>query len=140
MNLLRKKFTSPLAAESHYFAHKFVVSEAASAGKEVVIESELRGGELSGLTPDQVLLYMLNDYCVLIGHPQLFPADFIQLSISAMTHVRLCGRSNIVYDLVKCLGTMRSDGNDSLLPAKRMPLGLIQHCVNFFSSSSLNKV
>ncbi len=82
------------------------MSEAASAGKEVAIESELRGGELSGLTPDQALLClsnMLNDYRVLIGQPQLFLADFIQLSISAMTHVRLCGRSNIVYDLVKCL-------------------------------------
>ncbi len=142
--MLRKKFTSPLAAESHYFPHKLVASEAASAGKKVVISSELHKGELSGLTPDQALLClsnMLNDYCVLIGHPQLLPAaDFIQLSISAMKHIRSCGRSNIVYDFVKCLGTMRSDGSDSLLPAKRMPLGLIQHCVNFFSCLSLNKV
>ena len=42
--------------------------------------------------------------------------------------------------LVKCLGTMRPDGSDSLLPAKHMPFGLIQHCVNFFSSASQSTV
>ena len=30
---------------------------------------------------------------------------------------------------------MREDLSDSVLPAKRMPMGLIEHCVNFFCST-----
>ena len=57
------------------------------------------------------------------------PDDFLSLAVSAMEHLRSCGeRSNVVY---KVLGTMRDDQSDSLLPARRMPMGLIEHCVNF---------
>lgn len=35
---------------------------------------------------------------------------------------------------------MRSDGLDSLLLAKRMPIGLIEHIVNFFTVDAVNKV
>ena len=38
------------------------------------------------------------------------------------------------------LGTKRKDQTDSLLPSKRMPMGLIEHCVNFFCSSSIHEV
>lgn len=62
------------------------------------------------------------------------------LAVSAMEHLESCGRSNVVYNLAKVLGRMRNDKSDSLLPAKRMPMGLIEHCVNFFSSSSIREV
>jgi len=68
------------------------------------------------------------------------PDGFIQLAISGMNHLKECGRSNVIYSLVKSLGTMRPDQSDSLLPAKRMPMGLIEHCVNFFCATSINKV
>ena len=50
------------------------------------------------------------------------------------------GRSNVVYNMVKAIGTNRSNSDDSLLPLTRMPMGLIEHCVNFFSSSQLQQV
>ena len=55
-------------------------------------------------------------------------------------HLQSCGRSNVVHQLVRALGSLRDDGSDSLLPARRMPMGLIEHCVNFFNSSSMKEV
>ena len=46
----------------------------------------------------------------------------------------------MIYNLVKSLGTMRDDGLDSLLPAKRMPMGLIEYAVAFYAASSIQKV
>lgn len=68
------------------------------------------------------------------------PNDFIQLSIAAMEHLKDCKRSNVVYSLVKAIGTMRPGNADSLMPAKRMPMGLVEYLANFFSSSSLAQV
>ena len=68
------------------------------------------------------------------------PDGFIQLAFNGMSHLKKCGRSNVIYSLVKSLGTMRPDQTDSLLPAKRMLMGLIEHCVNFFSATSINQV
>ena len=121
---------------------KLVASEATPADQGVSVALMLQGQDVLGLTPEQALHVMckvLKVYCTATGQP--IPADdFIKLSLSAMTHLQSCGRSNVVYGLVKCLGTMRSDGSDSLLPAKRMPLGLIEHCVDFFKTPSLHMV
>ena len=68
------------------------------------------------------------------------PDDFLELSVLAMKHLHSCGRSNVLYHLAKALGTMRNGENESLLPARRMPLGLIEHCVNFFCSTSIRQV
>ena len=63
--------------------------------------------------------------------------DFLQLAFCAMQHLKKNGRSN---QLCKCVGTMRSDGSDSLLPVNRMPTGLIEYVVNFYSAQTIAKV
>ena len=63
------------------------------------------------------------------------PGDFLELAVAAMQHLKSCGRANVLYNFAKAIGTMREDKSDSLLPAKRMPMGLIEHCVNFFTST-----
>ena len=68
------------------------------------------------------------------------PSDFLQLCLHAMAHLKQCDRTNVIYLLAKALGTMRSDQSDSLLPAKRMPMGLIEYIVQFFTSSSAKQV
>ena len=35
---------------------------------------------------------------------------------------------------------MRTDGTDSLLPVRRMPMGLMEYAVNFFVSEEMNRV
>lgn len=57
-----------------------------------------------------------------------------------MEHLKSCRRSNVLYGLAKAVGTMRGDESDSLMPARRMPMGLVEHIINFFCSSSLYKV
>lgn len=68
------------------------------------------------------------------------PSDFLQLCLHGMAHLKQCDRTNVIYLLAKALGTMRSDLSDSLLPAKRMPMGLIEYNVQFFTSPSANQV
>ena len=53
---------------------------------------------------------------------------FLELAAAAMQHLKSCGRANVLYNLAKAIGTMRDDLSDSLLPANRMPMGLIEHC------------
>jgi hypothetical protein len=71
--------------------------------------------------------------------PQM-PEDFLELVASAVQHTRRCGRTNVIYNLTKALGTMRGDGSDSLLPARRMPTGLIEYAAAFFATSSIQKI
>ena len=68
------------------------------------------------------------------------PDDFLELSANAMIYLQNCQRSNVIYLMSQALGTMRSDLSDSLLPAKRMPMGLIEHSVNFFTAEHINEV
>ena len=66
--------------------------------------------------------------------------NFLELACKGMEHLRQSKRSNVIYNLVRGLGTMRNDGSDSLLPTKRMPMGLLEHVINFFVASSIQKV
>ena len=63
------------------------------------------------------------------------PDDFIQLAVSGMSHLKRCGRSNVIYSLVKTVGTMRPDHSDSLLPADGPNRALCQlFLFNFYKS------
>ena len=66
--------------------------------------------------------------------------NFIALAVNGMIHLKECKRSNVICSLARSLGTLRPDESDSLLPAKRMPMGLIEYCINFFNSSSVQQV
>ena len=71
--LLRKKFTSPTTAESHYFPLKLVASEATTVGQEVSVAPVLQREYVSGLTPEQavhVLSSILKTYCIATGQNQ----------------------------------------------------------------------
>ena len=50
------------------------------------------------------------------------------------------GQSNVLYNLAKGIGTMRSDLSDSHFPIKRMPLGLVEYIANFFAADHLQQV
>ena len=61
------------------------------------------------------------------------PIDFLKLTAAGMVHLLPCNRGNVIYLLAQAFGSMRADESDSLLPAKRMPMGLIEHTVNFLN-------
>lgn len=141
INTLRKKFKSPLEAETHYYSKKITAEEVTVASGEVAVTPVFRVESIPELTTGrklQLITEMYRSYCLSLDvRPH---DDFIELSVLAMKYLHSCQRSNVVYKLVKCLGTMRSDNSDSLLPARRMPMGLIEHCVDFFCSSSSQEV
>ena len=68
------------------------------------------------------------------------PEDFLPLCIKAASNLSDAGRSNVLYRLAKALGTKRNDGSDTLLPVRRFPMGLIEHCVNFYTATSTAQV
>ena len=59
--------------------------------------------------------------------------------MNGMDHLQACCHSNVIYLLAKSLGTLRPGRSDSLLPAKRMPMGLIEYCVNFSMLHQYNR-
>ena len=68
------------------------------------------------------------------------PTDFLQLTAAGKVHLLQCNRSNVIYLLAQAIGCTRADESDSLLLAKRMPMGLIEHTVNFFIAEHVNEV
>ena len=68
------------------------------------------------------------------------PSDFLRLAAMGMLNLRSAGRYNVIYLLAKAVGTMRVDDSDTLLPVKRMPMGLIEYVISFFTASSVQKV
>lgn len=70
----------------------------------------------------------------------LIPMEFLQLSVEAMVNLKKTGRINVVHKLSQATGTMRNDGNDTLMPMNRLPMGFLEYCVNFVTASSFTKV
>ena len=57
-----------------------------------------------------------------------------------MKNLANSGRSNVVYKLVKGLGTIREDGTDLCFPTKHMPMGLLKNMSDFYSCRTINSV
>lgn len=68
------------------------------------------------------------------------PNNFLTLVLKASQHLSSCNRSNVLYGLAQALGRMRPDGSDSRLPARRMPMGLLEFTINFFNADTLSEV
>lgn len=68
------------------------------------------------------------------------PDDYLLYSCKAMLQLSQNGRSNVLYKLAKGIGTDRADGTDSCFPCKRMPIGLLEYMVDFFSCHSIQEV
>lgn len=68
------------------------------------------------------------------------PADFLHLSVVAMNRLKNSGRTNVLYNLAKGVGTQRPDGSDSCFPVFRMPMGLIEYATNFYVAEEMNNV
>ena len=68
------------------------------------------------------------------------PKDFVAVAARAMLQLKINGRSNILYNLAKAIGTIREDGSDSRFPTKRMPMGLVEYIASFFVTDNLQLV
>ena len=68
------------------------------------------------------------------------PKDFLCLAAIAMVQLSEGGRTNILYNLAKGIGTMRPDTSVSRFPVKRMPMGLVEYTAQFFAADNLQQV
>ena len=63
--------------------------------------------------------------------------DFLCLAAAAMINLHNGGRSNVVYNLAKGIGTQRQDKSETRFPIKQMPMGLIEYVTEFFAVDDL---
>lgn len=87
------------------------------------------------LEPDEllgVISELFSTYCSKVK--LTVPDNFLAYSVQGMQQLNVAGRTNFLYSLAKGLGTMRSDGMDSMFPTKSLAAGLIEYCANFFNS------
>ena len=68
------------------------------------------------------------------------PTRFNTMSLNAMIMLQKKEKPNVLNDFAKCLGVCRPDSVEPLMPVDRMPFGLIQHQMQFFSSKNATKV
>ena len=143
-----KQFRTPQAAdrEQFYFGCKTALddSQASETSEKVHTHTEESGGydssrlikSTKSICSDDLmdavkqqdgskqLEIVSNLFCsYALSQDITVPSDFLKLFLDASLHMRRCNRTNVVYGLAKAVGTLRKDGKDSLLPAKRMPMG-----------------
>ena len=153
-----RQFATPKLAEEHYFgrtntSEEMDVSMSGHVDASTQTESYLPAAsrtldsthsiksavsQLDESTRLEIISEMFSAY----AHSQGISVsnDFLQLFLQATHHLKNCNRINVVYGLAKVIGTMRLDKTDSLMPAKRMPMGLVEYLVQFFSAKTLTKV
>lgn len=141
-----KKFSSPEAAEKHFYEKQNTVEEDVSIPNAPLDITPLTTNkliEMVMLLPEKDQLNTISEifcYFAEAKHGVYIRSDFLQFVVNASEHLLQCGRSNVVYGVAKAIGRRRSDGSDSRFPAKRMPMGLLEHMVNFYNSDSYSKV
>ena len=70
----------------------------------------------------------------------LVPDYFLCHAAAAIVQLHQGGRTNILYNLTKGIGTLRPDKMDSRFPIKQMPMGLVEYVAEFFAVDNLQKV
>lgn len=159
MAKIQKQFDTPAEADQHYFGRGGDVSRKShqcqrrwsrllrlrtSGDGQVTSEGDAQHAvALRSRLPQLEQMAIIADllHKLAVAYYQVnIPHDFLQLALSAAQHLQRCGCSNVVYELARVVGRMRSDGLDSRLPAKRMPMGLVEHMVHFFNANTYQKV
>ena len=97
---------------------------------------------VSELSPDEQMHAISSQFCEIVAskHGVRVPSDFLPKAASAMVQLQSSGRSNVLYTLASGIGTTRSGSEKSRFPTDRMPMGLLEHMVNFFASLDMTKV
>ena len=68
------------------------------------------------------------------------PHRYIRNSLSAMSYLQSRKKCNILDGTAYVFGNLKADKSDSRFPTNRMPFGLLEHCINFYSANSSSEV
>lgn len=110
---LRKNFSEPRDAYNHY---SYQGGQQHSTATHTSVRSTVDATTQTDVPDQQYVSQAFSLHCIEAGVS--VPDDFLELSLSAMNQTQLSGRSNVVYSLVKGLGTQRPDGSDSCFPSQ----------------------
>ena len=69
-----------------------------------------------------------------------YPYGFATLSTNAMLRLQNAKKQNLVFKFAQCIANNRPGTEDPLMPLTRMPFGLIEYQILFFSSVTSAKV
>lgn len=68
------------------------------------------------------------------------PADFASLSVTAMKRLQEHKKNNLIYKFSMCIGSNQPGTDDPLFPLTRMPFGLVEYQIEFFSATNIMQV
>lgn len=68
------------------------------------------------------------------------PSNFASLALKAMKMLQENGKSNLLYKFAYCLATTSLGTNKPLFDVKRMPFGLVEYQIEFFSCTNIMQV
>ena len=69
-----------------------------------------------------------------------YPKNFVQTSLAAMKRLEANGKSYLVYKFCQVLAFDRPDKSGPLVPINRMPFGLLENCMEFFTCTNVTQV
>ena len=95
--------------------------------------------QLTGQNQTDVLELLFSIACKTHGITAV-PQHYIYNSLCAMQYLQSSNKSNILESTARVFGNMREDKSDTIFPMKRMPFGLLEYCINFYSSKSCSEV
>lgn len=130
--------------------HEHVSKESSNNGNQ----SDVIEGSLSSLTSTQVLeaLSSINDENLKQIADASFlklalrvgidtnPGNFATLSVQAMKLLQSHGKNNLLYKFAYCIATTRPGSEEALFPFNRMPFGLVEYQIEFFSCTNIIQV
>ena len=68
------------------------------------------------------------------------PANFAELAMHAMKRLQDNGKNNLIYKFALCIASNRPGSKDSLFPINRMPFGMVEYQIEFFSATNIMQV
>lgn len=151
VRFLSKRFRTPAEAGAYFNDQKLPSQACASSLSYTMkssgmqtdpIDSSMFLGILN-LVPRESRLPLLSEVFsayMLTMFKLSVPNDFLHLAASAMLQLSNNGRTNVLYNLAKGMGTLRQDKEDSRFPIKCMPMGLVEYTAQFFAFDSLQQV
>ena len=68
------------------------------------------------------------------------PADFASNSVMAMKRLQAAGKNNLLYKFAECIARNRPGSHECLMPLDKMPFGLIEYQLEFFTCTKSYQV
>ena len=129
-----KKTTSELTNELNHPEPRAVSLSAMSSDQLLEALSSLEEEKLEFVANASFLKLALN------GGINTNPGNFATLSVKAMKVLQENGKNNLLLKFGYCIATTRPESLEPLFPINRMPFGLVEYQIEFFSSTNIGQV